>query len=150
FNQPVPFYVENFIGFPVGTAVPVGYYDRTAALWKPESDGRVIAVLGSSGGLATLDVDGDGAADTGSKLSDLGISDAERAQLAALYPTPRSLWRVRMSHFSDWDCNWPYAPPADATWPDPDDPTVSGVEKNTCKRKGSVIECENQVLGERI
>src|SRR5262249_54515077 len=63
FNQPVSFYVENFIGFPAGTSVPAGSYDRSAAVWKPESDGRVIAVLGSTGGLATLDVDGDGAAD---------------------------------------------------------------------------------------
>ena len=25
FNQPVPFYVENFVGFPVGSLVPVGF-----------------------------------------------------------------------------------------------------------------------------
>ncbi len=26
FNQPVPFYVENYLGFPVGTPVPVGKF----------------------------------------------------------------------------------------------------------------------------
>ncbi|MDZ7828346.1 MAG: Ig-like domain-containing protein [Halofilum sp. (in: g-proteobacteria)] len=28
FNQPVPFYVDNFLDFPVGEAVPVGYYNN--------------------------------------------------------------------------------------------------------------------------
>ena len=28
FNQAIPFYVENFLRFPVGSPVPSGYYDR--------------------------------------------------------------------------------------------------------------------------
>ena len=28
FSQPVPCYVENFVGFPVGSLVPTGFYDR--------------------------------------------------------------------------------------------------------------------------
>ena len=35
FDQPVPFYVENFLNFPVGGAVPVGYYDNTGAPGSP-------------------------------------------------------------------------------------------------------------------
>src|SRR2546422_5917600 len=30
FNQPVIAYLENFINFPVGTSVPLGFYDRSA------------------------------------------------------------------------------------------------------------------------
>ena len=48
----------------------------------------------------------------------LGITDAERQQLATLYPqTPKQLWRVPMTHFTPWDCNWPYGPPHDAESP---------------------------------
>ncbi len=32
FAQPVMFYVENFLGFPVGSDVPVGYYPDFADL----------------------------------------------------------------------------------------------------------------------
>jgi hypothetical protein len=39
FSSPPPLYVENFLNFPVGSAVPLGSYDRTAATWLPaESD----------------------------------------------------------------------------------------------------------------
>ena len=34
-TQPVPVYVENFLGFPVGVNAPVGYYDPDAAAWVP-------------------------------------------------------------------------------------------------------------------
>jgi hypothetical protein len=40
FSQPVPFYVENFRNFPVGTQVPTAYYDRARTAWVPEPDGR--------------------------------------------------------------------------------------------------------------
>jgi len=45
FNQPVAVYVENFIGFPVGGAVPSGYFDRNRdcfggrGCWIPSEDG---------------------------------------------------------------------------------------------------------------
>ncbi|MFZ1829048.1 MAG: Ig domain-containing protein, partial [Candidatus Competibacteraceae bacterium] len=35
FNQPVSFYVDNFLNFPVGGEVPVGYYDNTQGAWIP-------------------------------------------------------------------------------------------------------------------
>src|SRR6185295_12972264 len=44
FNQPVVFYLENFIGFAVGSHAPVGFYDRQAGVWKGEPDGRVVKV----------------------------------------------------------------------------------------------------------
>ena len=60
FNKPVVFYVENFLGFPVGMDVPMGYYDRARAAWVPSDDGRVIAVVGETAGKADVDVTGDG------------------------------------------------------------------------------------------
>ena len=30
---------------------------------------------------------------------------------ATLYAAGQTLWRVPMTHFSPWDCNWPYGPP---------------------------------------
>ena len=35
FDKPLINYTENFIGAPVGSAVPTGYYDRENAEWKP-------------------------------------------------------------------------------------------------------------------
>ena len=58
FNQPVPFYVENFLGFPVGGAVPAGYYDRAKGLWIPSTNGRIVQVLSVTNGQADLDVSG--------------------------------------------------------------------------------------------
>ncbi|MBL8247055.1 MAG: hypothetical protein JNK95_01660 [Candidatus Competibacter sp.] len=149
FNQPVVFYVTNFLNFPVGGEVPVGYYDNTQAAWKAINNGRIVKILSVSGGLAQLDVNGSGAP---ADAAALGVTDAERAQLAGLYPVGASLWRVRLTHLSTWDCNWPAGPPRDAEPPkvvepesgdnqNPDDPDCAS---------GSIIECENQTLGERI
>ena len=37
FNAPVSVYVDNFLRFPVGMRLPVGYYDARAASWIPSS-----------------------------------------------------------------------------------------------------------------
>src|SRR5207245_7782631 len=42
FNQPLPFFVENFLGFPVGTTIPSGYYDETRGTWVADESGRVV------------------------------------------------------------------------------------------------------------
>src|SRR3954454_15356646 len=144
FDQPLINYTENFIGAPVGGAVPTGYYDREAAEWKAGKNGRVIKVLSEAGGLAVVDTDGDGKGDTG-----LGITDAERARLAQLYDAGQELWRVEITHFTPWDHNWPYGPPPGAKppklkefeWGKPNDP---------CQQQGSQIGCETQTLGETV
>ncbi len=153
FDQPIPTYVENFPGFPAGTIVPAGFYDYTKGAWVAAPNGIVIAVVGITADLADLDVTGDGIADGGSALGALGIDDAERATLAGLYAPGASLWRVPVDHFSAWDYNWPFGPPGDATPPDEsganaqsDDEPIDG----SCEEAGSVIECENQVLGEDV
>ncbi|WP_028062594.1 RHS repeat-associated core domain-containing protein [Solirubrobacter soli] len=144
FDKPLINYTENFIGAPVGSAVPTGYYDRTDGSWKGGNDGRVIKVVSEAGGIAGVDTDGNGQADTG-----LGITDDERKQIAALYEPGQELWRVLITHFTPWDHNWPYGPPPGARppqlkefeWKDPNDP---------CQQKGSAIGCETQTLQEAI
>src|SRR5207237_5767885 len=39
FSSPLPFHVENFLGFPVGTIVPLGSYDRARGVWVPADRG---------------------------------------------------------------------------------------------------------------
>ncbi|MDP9353164.1 MAG: Ig-like domain-containing protein, partial [Chloroflexota bacterium] len=152
FSQPVPFYVENFIGFPVGTPVPVGYYDREQGKWLAAPNGRVIKILSITEGKATLDLEGKGTAATAATLAGLGVTDAELVQLATLYSAGTELWRTPITHFTPWDCNWPYGPPDGAT--PPNQPSPTGGNSNNpdedCLGAGSIIGCLNQTLGEAV
>ncbi|MEO8428355.1 MAG: hypothetical protein ABI651_14690, partial [Verrucomicrobiota bacterium] len=149
FNQALPVYVENFLGFPVGTAVPAGYYDRQKGQWIPSANGRVIKVLNITGGLADLDTDGNAAADDATKLAALGVTAEERAHLAQLYAPGQTLWRVPISHFSPWDFNWPYGPPTNAISP-PGPKKNNPPVDNPNEECGSVIGIEGQTLGESV
>jgi RHS repeat-associated protein len=153
FNKATYFYVDDFIGFPVGGIVPVGYYDRHKGQWVASENGKVIKVLGITGGLADIDTDGDNVIDTPTKLSSLGIMDAEREKLATLYTQlPKQLWRVPITHLSPFDMNWPSQPPEDAIWAEDPNPKKNEIEKDDpCRRSGgSVIDCQNQTLGETV
>ncbi len=148
FSQALPTYVENFLGFPVGGAVPAGYYDRQKGQWIASANGRVIGILGISAGMASLDIDGTGNAASAGALMALGVTADELARLAQLYAVGQTLWRIPVMHFTPWDFNWPYGPPLDAVHPreerrfdPPDDPN---------EECGSVIGCEDQTLGESI
>ena len=156
FGSPVPFYLENFVGFPVGSLVPTGFYDRGQGLWVAADNGRVIKVVSISGGLADLDLDGNGVIDDAAALAALGVTDDERQRLASLYTPGQELWRVLIPHFSPWDYNWPYGPPPGSLppgdsdkpkpGPKPGKPPKGGPEKDC----GSIIGCESQTLGEVI
>jgi hypothetical protein len=146
FTKPVIGYMENFRGAPVGARVPNGYYERSTQQWVPDSDGRVVKVLSESDGIAALDVTGDGQPASAQTLTTLGIDDAELAKVAALYEPGQELWRVPTKHFSDWN----YGPrivgaalPAAAAW-------IKQTISDPCHATGSVIECENQTLGEDL
>ncbi len=149
FSKPVVFYVENFLNFPTGGAVPVGYYDRERGVWVPSNNGRVISILGVTGGLSDLDTDGDGQVDDAATLATLAIDQGERQRLAALYQPGQSLWRVPVTHFSPWDCNWPFGPPDGATLPSRS-PSTPSVEDHPDLQCGSIIESQSQTLGEAI
>ncbi len=146
FSQPVAVYVENFLGFPVGSIVPAGFYDRKNAAWLASDNGRVISILSKTGGLAELDIAGQGTAATEAELTALGIGEAERVRLATLYSVGTSLWRTPTLHFTPWDYNWPYGPPLEcpAPPPSPEPPP----KEDECEQKGSIIGCQSQVLGE--
>jgi len=119
FSAPLPFYVENFLGFPVGMSVPLGSYDLATARWVPAENGRVLRVVSTTGGVATLDADGDGDADASDEpiLTTLGVTTSERQALAQRYIPGQTLWRLALTFFSRWDANWPGGAPNDATPP---------------------------------
>ncbi|MBL1263404.1 PKD domain-containing protein [Methylomicrobium sp. RS1] len=146
FSRPVSFYVDNFLGFPTGIQVPVGYYDKDKSAWIPAPDGRIVKIVGIAGGLADLDTDGDSVADNNPAL---GVTQVERAQLAAIYAVGKSLQRVPVDHFSTYDLNYgtspaPGSPPPQQKPPKPDKLDAP------CLADGSIIECENQTLGETL
>lgn len=150
FSKPVILYVDNFLGFRTGSIVPVGYYDRQQAEWMASANGRVIRVLSVTGGVATLDTDGDGAADDAAALAALGVDDDERRALGSLYAEGQTLWRVAVTHFTPWDCNWPYGPPETAEFPNlPEGSYNDPLEGQSCQA-GSIIECESLTLGKSI
>src|SRR6266516_3873665 len=109
FAQPVPFYVENFLHVPVGTAVPTGGYDAATGAWVPEPNGKVIKVLGKdANGRALVDITGDGQADPPSALAALGIDDYELVQLGGTYPAGSDLWRAWAPRLEPEDLNFPF------------------------------------------
>jgi RHS repeat-associated protein len=150
FSTPVAYYIENFLGLPVGINIPVGSYGPDSG-WKAEEDGRVIQVLSTTGGVATLDVTGDSLAATGAALDSLGIDSTELRQLAGLYRPGQTLWRSRVDHFSTWDWNFPFWFPIDAIAPNGGWPFWLKMLLGFCSEcPGSTIEMENQTLREAI
>jgi RHS repeat-associated protein len=162
-EQPVLYYVDNFLNFPTGETVPSGYLNPSTHKWIASESGRVVKILGvDANGRARLDVTLSTAnppvdsEDTGTALTNLGITDAERVQLANTYGgTPKSVWRIRLKHFSDWDFNWPAGPPEDAEPPEEPDPmtiknSCDQTEPDVTEMTGSLIGCLNQSLGESL
>ncbi len=145
-SQSVPFYLENFLNFPVGGSVPTGYYDQEKGLWIPVDSGRIVSVLSIENNQAILDISGQGMSATPEELAALGITGPERVQLAQLYSPGQSLWRVPIRHFSPYDLNWG-VPPSRA----PDQkPTPKVPDDKPCKNPGCIIDIQNQVLGESV
>jgi RHS repeat-associated protein len=145
FSQTVPQYVENFLGFPVGTAVPSGYYDRERAMWVAQDDGIVVKIVDVVDGIADLDIDGDDIADDSNALASIGVTDMEREQLAVLYLPGQTLWRMPLTHFTPADYNFPTQTPAP---PRTRRPTTKARRRLCRTMRGSIIECDNQALGE--
>ncbi len=154
FDRPVLVYLENFLGFPAGTVVPVGTYDRSRAAWFAAGrDGRVVQVLSVTDGAANLDVDGTGQVASPAALATLGVTDAERRQLASLYTPGQSLWRVPVLHFTPYDYNWVVQPKLPgAGMPKEKKPKGGDQDKkdDPCLCSGSILEAENQILGEVV
>ena len=151
FDKTVVSYVTNFTASPNGEPVPVGTYDRSKGAWVGDTSGVIVKIVSRTGGYADLDVDGTAGADP-TLYAGLGIADGERQKLGALtaeFPNGTSLWRVTMTHFSNWDFNWGFAPPPGAGPPPPPDPPPPPPD-DPCQRSGSIIGCESQTLAEEV
>lgn len=147
FDQPVIFYVENFLDIPAGLAVPTGYYDKLLGQWLASDNGTVINILSIDDGLALVDTTGDDLADNGIEI---GMTLAERERLVNLYTVGQSLWRVPITHFTPWDCNYPYGPPAGSAPPNLPTPEPDSQPDNECTVSGSIIGVHSQSLGEML
>ena len=163
FSQPVPVYVNNFIGAPVGTAVPAGWYDFERTAWIGEDNGRVVKVRAIVNGKAVLQVGTEDRAATAQELLDLGITEGELQTLASLYGAGTELWRVGITHMTPYDFNWPPPTlPDDAEQPpqpepEQDDPPApltgscnEGGETCTCPGEGCDIHFEARAVGQSI
>ncbi|MEH8016483.1 DUF1566 domain-containing protein [Rheinheimera muenzenbergensis] len=104
YNADVVLYLDNFLGFPVGEIVPVGYFDRTISKWIASPNGVVVRLL---------DTNGDGTVD-GVDYNDDGIADdinnngstADEAVGLATYAAGDTLWRAAFNHMTPVDLNW--------------------------------------------
>ena len=155
FEDPVVAWVDNFLGFDVGMVVPVGYYDRIGSVWVPQNNGVVVRLLDENmdGVVDALDADGDNIADD---LNQNGAYDDEVKGLedSSRYVPGATFWRVEVTHFSPWDCNYPYGPPEDATPPNSDglpDGDQQGPSEDRCKKEiNSFVEERSRVFHEDI
>jgi RHS repeat-associated protein len=97
FDAPgVTFWLDNFLGFDVGTVIPYGYYDESRARWVTGPDGRVVSVTRDSPTTCTFD----GAT--------LDATESERAcqGLGLTVGETRTFWRVTGARrFSPIDLN---------------------------------------------
>lgn len=100
FSTPVSVYVENLAELTTGTKLSIEHYDRALGQWEPGDKGSVVEVLDASGGIATLDSDGDNQADSSEQLELRGIGEHDRRALAARYKAGQKLWHAELRHFS--------------------------------------------------
>jgi hypothetical protein len=151
FSRPVLFYLENFIQLPVGASAPLGSYDRIRThSWCCSESGRVMRVLDIAQGMAVLSVDGTGQPASAEALASLGVTEAELAAIAELYGPGQTVMRVSMKHFSPQDLNMPYGIVHGFQIPLVREVEQQPLEPETCDVPGSIVEVENQVLGQQL
>ncbi len=153
FEKPVAMWVENFLAFPEGMAVPTGYYDRDKGVWIAIDNGIVVTLLDTTGdGLVdALDTDGDGQPND---LDGNGTFSDEVEGIEHFTPGS-SYWRVEIEHFTPWDCNWPFGPPMDIGDDRPDQEPESesdaeDEEKDPCDESSSYFQHKGRVYHDDI
>jgi RHS repeat-associated protein len=155
FEKPVIVWVDNFLGFEVGTIVPVGYYDRDRGVWVPSDNGVVVRLLDRDGDgiVDALDSDGDGLPDD---LNNSGSLDDETTGLEDpfSYPPDATFWRFEVTHFTPWDANWLSAKPLDGKPPGGSDFGSPGSDEGnpgSCGTStGSFVEARSRIFHEDI
>jgi RHS repeat-associated protein len=145
FSDPISIVVENFLKLPVGSPVPLGYYERGKGHWQPERGGRVVEIVGVTGDEADIDADGDGTADDVSALEHLGFSHAELRELARRYEPGATLWHLSIEHFSPHLSTIPLVAPHNAVAPTAAATLVRNIDEPT--RRGPVL-IERQALSQ--
>ena len=107
FDNNVSFFIDNFLDVPVGTIVPVGYYDRKQSLWVSMHNGMVVRLLDSDndGIVEGVDTDDDGVADdinrNGSTEDEAtGLKDSTR------FIAGSSFTMFYSDHFTSIDSNY--------------------------------------------
>ncbi|HMA91672.1 MAG TPA: hypothetical protein VKP30_03255, partial [Polyangiaceae bacterium] len=119
FSAPVSLYVENFLGLPVGSTLPLTIYDRASGQWEPGATGHVIEVVGVAEGVATIDGDGDALADDANTLNALAITRDDLKQLGGRYAAGTRLWHGKIPHFSSVNLKGALHAPKGAVPPNP-------------------------------
>ena len=149
-------YTKNFLHLPLGSAIPVGYYDETVGQWKASEDGYVVRVLaGASGSDAdSIDSQGTGHGDGSARLAALHVSPDELVALKSEYSVGDTLVRFAANHFSTYDPNpnvTQLLAALDAAYGQAGTPQgLMSCPLPPSTESGSIIECENRVLGEAI
>ena len=153
FDQPVAFYVDDFIDWPAGTAVPVGTYDYETSRWVPQPNGLVLEILeDAADGSPQINAGSDDAEpgpESAAELLALGIDADEVALLRSRYEPGKKIWRSTLSQLSAIDLNWfsgSTRVPDDASKPNPTAPSPDG---ENCA-SGSILLCQSRQLAERI
>ena len=126
--------------------VPNGYYERSTQQWIPDSDGRVIKVLSESGGIAALDVERQ--AGRRRRRRARGARDRRGRAARARRPLRAGTGAVARPDEALLGLELRLPGPRRGTaggrrW-------FKGSSRDPCHESGSVIECENQTLGEDI
>ena len=133
--------------------VPVGYYDRgQGRMDRRRANGRVVKILSVTTGWPTWTPTAT-ARLTMPRPWRLGITDAERQQLAALYDPGQSLWRVPITHFSALGLQLALSGrratrvglTGERRSEQPSNPRTVPTED-----VGSIIGCQTQTLGEAV
>ena len=156
FEKPVVTWVNNFLGFDVGVAVPVGYYDTTKGVWVPSGNGVVAKLLDTdaNGIVDALDADGD---DQPDDLDHDGRYNDEVKGLedSLVYAAGDTYWRTELNHFSTVDKNFPHGTPPTASRPANIFNPLSDSDNNDTKacysnQIGSYVEERGRIVHEDI
>ena len=149
FSQPVTCYVRNFLGYPVGTRVPNGYYERRVGSWSASQDGYVLALAHDSVGVIGFDVTGDGRPDSAVTFRRMGFTADDSTAVVANFRVGDSFWWEQVARFSNADFNMPTGPFPDPRADGPAQP-FGQPQPDPCHQYDSIIDCEGRTLGERI
>jgi hypothetical protein len=137
FDAPVAVYADNFLEYPVGSAVPLGLYSETLGRWESAANAAVVQVTAGGG----LDVTGDGVADT-----TLPLLPGEQTTLSERFAPGTQLVRSLTTHFSAFDTNpcWRCVGSCEENG----SASTAGTEPNCDCASGSLIRLQNQTLSE--